>query len=1279
MAEATVMYRRLAVVALLAAAGACRGQTQIGATWIGNGGAWFDGLNWDCQGGGGCIPNNNGQATYYVVIGGGQSCFMNSSPTIDRIGMGSGTELVQANNVTFTIAGNTDGGGDYGTFSIVGGTYEMNSAGNNTNLVVTGGSDATLYIGGDINDPGRIQMSDSTANRMYGASGTEWITFTSGLEVWGSGNIGANSAQVVNLDCVFRATQAQPMILDPADGLAWVNESFVIAEFDGTVQVNPGTFDNTNGWLGANSAGARLLLNGGTIFGGHVQSGNGLFQLNGGSVVGTTCLFGAQNGDGGGLVTAPSFIEDMINHGTVRIANNVQGLHVQSEIQNFGLIALESVGNNSDLILDNDVLLTSGGSVRLDAGAGRIYAADGTNRLTNLNNTIHGNGQLGVNSMRLTNQGTVRADVPGQRLRIDTVGDASVNWGTFGAAGGGILRVDPDTFDQTGGGLVQAGDGSMVELNGCTMVGGVFDSIGGGVIQIINGGTRLIGATNTGRIDIPNNVQGLRLQGGFANAGLVNLLSVGNNTDVICESDVSLSGGGEIAMQANSASANRLYASNNALTLTNVDNTIHGAGQIGINQTEIVNNGVIRADATGERLTIDPATMCENGGLFEAAGGSLRLAAGSYDNAAGQIIAQDLSVVELVGAAVGGGTIVAHAGGNLSFNTGYVFGTAPTIESGATGSVTGGGGGCEDGLNNAGVLTIFNNVQGTRFGGALVNTGTIALESVGNNTDLTLVKDMVLSGGGEVTLAPAGGGANRIYAAGGAFRLTNADNLIRGVGSLGINALHLSNAGVIDADGPGQRLTVDTIGADSVNSGVIRASGGGVLRIDPDTITQAGGLIAAMDGSTVELNGCTIVGGSLGSEEAGEVRIISGSSRLVDVASTATVEVPNNVQGLRLQGSFTNEGVVNLRSVGNNTDIICEGDALLGGAGEIVMHDGGGLSNRLFAAGGDQTITIGCTVRGTGRVGINQAQLINTGAIVADGAGGMEIDASGTGFANRGLLDVPGPLPLVVHPGAFVNEAAGLVRIGDGVTLDRRGGDYAQTGGTTLVDGRLLISAGGLDQSGGTTMVDGVLEASNGANISGGVLTGDGLVLGSVSNSGGEVAPGDVSGFRVVDDLSIVGEYAQGSEGTLSVVLIGDTINSGLFVTGAVMLDGVLSVSAGPGFDPPLNSTYELLRGGGVSGVFSSIETDGLPSGKTVEVSYLPTRVLVTVVASGCTADWNGDGTVNTQDFLAYLNDWNVQRLMDCSGGGCSADLNGDSTVNTQDFLLFLNMWTSGC
>ena len=64
---------------------------------------------------------------------------------------------------------------------------------------------------------------------------------------------------------------------------------------------------------------------------------------------------------------------------------------------------------------------------------------------------------------------------------------------------------------------------------------------------------------------------------------------------------------------------------------------------------------------------------------------------------------------------------------------------------------------------------------------------------------------------------------------------------------------------------------------------------------------------------------------------------------------------------------------------------------------------------------------------------------------------------------------------------------------------------------------------------------------------------------------------------------------------------------------------------------------------------------------------------------SACTADFNADGSVNTQDFLAFLTAWAGQRGEDCSGGGCSADLNGDGQVTTQDLVEFLNLWAAGC
>jgi hypothetical protein len=61
----------------------------------------------------------------------------------------------------------------------------------------------------------------------------------------------------------------------------------------------------------------------------------------------------------------------------------------------------------------------------------------------------------------------------------------------------------------------------------------------------------------------------------------------------------------------------------------------------------------------------------------------------------------------------------------------------------------------------------------------------------------------------------------------------------------------------------------------------------------------------------------------------------------------------------------------------------------------------------------------------------------------------------------------------------------------------------------------------------------------------------------------------------------------------------------------------------------------------------------------------------IVFTADPCPQDFNGDGQVNTQDFLAYLNAW--------VAGDPRADWNDDGTVNTQDFLAYLNSWVAGC
>lgn len=57
--------------------------------------------------------------------------------------------------------------------------------------------------------------------------------------------------------------------------------------------------------------------------------------------------------------------------------------------------------------------------------------------------------------------------------------------------------------------------------------------------------------------------------------------------------------------------------------------------------------------------------------------------------------------------------------------------------------------------------------------------------------------------------------------------------------------------------------------------------------------------------------------------------------------------------------------------------------------------------------------------------------------------------------------------------------------------------------------------------------------------------------------------------------------------------------------------------------------------------------------------------------AGGCVADFDENGTVDTQDVLAFLNAW--------TAGDGSADINQDGSINTLDVMAFLNAWVPGC
>ena len=148
------------------------------------------------------------------------------------------------------------------------------------------------------------------------------------------------------------------------------------------------------------------------------------------------------------------------------------------------------------------------------------------------------------------------------------------------------------------------------------------------------------------------------------------------------------------------------------------------------------------------------------------------------------------------------------------------------------------------------------------------------------------------------------------------------------------------------------------------------------------------------------------------------------------------------------------------------------------------------------------------------------------------------------------------------------------------------------------------------------------------------------------------------------------------------------TLGSSAWQTGVLnqsgqVLDGFIMIGS-PMFPfqqvhlPPQYAGSDIILQGELA--FVDLKPDVAPNSffdvfVDVELPLLHQRFEYPLIVQGvlkpCIADFNRDGTVNTQDVLAYLNAWAVRDPR--------ADINGDGTVNTLDFIQFLNLWTAGC
>jgi hypothetical protein len=749
---------------------------------------------------------------------------------------------------------------------------------------------------------------------------------------------------------------------------------------------NTGTLRGESGTL---TLGAGLLAN----------AGGALEAWDGGAVVlaGTTVVGGTLATLGAGVIGTQNGSAATLEGVTIEGRYDAGGsLNTRTDlagaITNRGTLAMNATGTASVLRLVGDVSLVGPGTVQMSAHpANFISGASGANRLTQgADHSIRGSGQLGANTLALTNLGLVVADQATVLIIDPRDGDDGVvNAGTLRAEDGGTLQLVAGSFSN-GAGTIEALEGSRVELAGATVIGGTLATRGDGVVGTQNGsvatldGVTLLGTYDAGgslntRTDLANTI---------TNRGTLAMNATLTSSEVRLLGDVTLTGSGELVMS--DRTSNRIVGNSGVNQLTHgADHTIRGSGQLGANTLALTNLGLVAADQA-TALIIDPRDgedgVVNAGTLRAEGGGTLRLAGGSFNNAAGTIEALAGSRVELAAATVTGGTLATQGDGVVGTQNGSIA----TL----------------DGVTLLGTYDAGGSLNTrTDLANTITNRGTLAMNATLTASEVRLLGEVTLAGPGELVMSDRSN--NWIVGNTADSRLTNAaDHTLRGAGQLGVNSIAIHNQGLFRASGT-TALVVDPGAGGLDNPGSLQVDAGSTLTVvdglnDYDRVTRTlrrgtyaiAGTLRLAD-ADIAANAAHII---LDGPDARLRRHDTGGDALANLARNEAggrLEVRNG-RRLDVAGAFDNAGEL---AVGAGSLIASretlENSGLVGGAGTV------------------QARTL--TSRGTLRPGdATPGALAVDGDLVLEAAGRVVIELAGASLFDRlavtGTADLDGVL-----------------------------------------------------------------------------------------------------------------------------------------------------------------------------------------------------------------------------------------------------------------------------
>ena len=321
-------------------------------------------------------------------------------------------------------------------------------------------------------------------------------------------------------------------------------------------------------------------------------------------------------------------------------------LDLAGTITNSGEITFEEDNTTTNifridqrLLIDSTVTLNGGGTIRLNGSETGIEDGASPAVLTNVDNTIRGNGI--IQDVTLNNQGTLIAE--GGTLRIDDSVGGDNSGGIIEVRADGILDASGSDFD---GGSILGTDGRIA--------GGTFSNISSTGQWSVGGGG--VGLAEAG------------LAGTITNSGEITFEEDSTNTNIfrtdqrlLIDSSVTLDGGGTIRLNGTQTGFDAVDATS---VLQNIDNTIRGDGVVNV---DFFNEGRLFADATDGILEFnDQLTLSESGTLSVLLGGDQFDDSGLFD------VSDFLIADGIFQPVVDSDTLIADIGDTYIFLTGNI-------------------------------------------------------------------------------------------------------------------------------------------------------------------------------------------------------------------------------------------------------------------------------------------------------------------------------------------------------------------------------------------------------------------------------------------------------------------------------------------------------------------------------------------------------------------------------------------------------------------------------